>query len=85
MVEGGLYRRKGQFKELQTQMGINYNPFGLLGDPSMRPVIQPASHYIRDWQHTYCSNGLASSHSAAALHAICKCPILKRAEINLDP
>ena len=84
MVEEGLYRRKGEFKKLQIETGVNYNPFGLLGDPSLRTVIKPVDHYIRDWQHTYCSNGVASSHLAAALHAICKCPILKRAEINLD-
>ncbi len=84
MVEEGLERRKGKFEQLETDFGVNYNPDGLIGHPALKTVIKPVSHYIRDWQHTYCSNGVASAHLAGALHAITEDPTLIREGIGLD-
>ena len=44
----------------QTDMGINYNQKGLIGNPELRGIIKPVTQYIRDPQHTYFSNGVAN-------------------------
>ena len=40
--------------------------------------------YIRDWQHTYCSNGIASTHLAGVQWAIIEEPLLKSRNIGLE-
>ena len=73
-----------KFKTLETEGGVNYNPRGLLGDSALRRIVKPVSHYIRDWQHTYCSNGIASGHLSGVLHAIIGDEILEHEQITLE-
>ena len=48
-----------EFQEMEMLYGVNYDPQGLLFDPALRAVVKPIDHYIRDWQHTLVSNGVA--------------------------
>ena len=59
-----------QLEQLEVRSGINYNPHGLLGDAQLRAVIDPIKHYIRDWQHSICSNGVGSLEIAAVMRAL---------------
>ena len=51
----------GKVKQTQTDRGLNLNRKGLIGYPEFRArgVIKPEYQYIRDYQHTYFSNGVA--------------------------
>ena len=60
------------FKALQTQFGINWNPHGLLFDPSIRDILDPVDHYIRDWAHTLVSNGVAGMETSLLLDELQK-------------
>lgn len=51
--------------EMQVKLGINYVPTGLLFDKwLMDNIVDLPSNYIRDWMHTFVSNGVAGSHLA---------------------
>jgi hypothetical protein len=60
----------GQFKDLQKHLGVNYNQRGLLFCPELRPFIKPVEHYIRDWQHTLVSSGVATLEIASMVKAL---------------
>ena len=83
-VSGRERGRQRRMNDFQTKSGVNYNPLGLIGDPALQTIIKPTSQYIRDWQHTYCSNGVASIHLAGVLHAIRKDDVLKENKIGLE-
>ena len=52
-------------KRLQTATGFNFVPRGRLFDSwLMSSIIIPDSIYLRDWMHTFVSNGVASTHLA---------------------
>ena len=76
-------RSSTKVSKFQTDTGVNHNPLGLLGNPTLQAIVKPVTHYIRDWQHTYCSNGVASWHLAAVLHVVVDNPVLIRANIGL--
>ena len=46
-----------KFKELQTEVGYNHCPSGLLLDRELRPLFKPAEHCLRDWMHTLVGDG----------------------------
>ena len=62
---------------LETKLGISYNEHGMLCDPRLRSVLRPVSNYIRDWQHTLVSHGVAGLQIAA----LTSC--LKRSNIGM--
>ena len=49
------------FKQLETDRGINYVPDGIIFDRSLREIYNPPKHIIVDWQHTFCSDGVANT------------------------
>ena len=56
---------KGSLKKLQTDIGVNYCPPGILFDDHlMHNVISVPHNYIRDTMHTLTSNGVAGTHLA---------------------
>ncbi|CAK0836363.1 unnamed protein product [Prorocentrum cordatum] len=62
---------------LETKLGISYNEHGMLCDPRLRSVLRPVSNYIRDWQRTLVSHGVAGLQIAA----LTSC--LKRSNIDM--
>ena len=62
--------QKTPFKTRCTNVGWNLIPNGLLLDMYLRTIYKPVEHTIRDWQHTFCQDGVANSAIAAVLHAI---------------
>lgn len=56
-----------RFGEMETALGFNYEPHGLLLDRGLRGIYHPASHHIRDWMHTICQDGVANTHMAHCL------------------
>ena len=60
-----------QLKELETKVGINYAPYGILFDDRlMREVVRFPQHYVRDPMHTLSSNGVAGTHIALMCQAL---------------
>ena len=52
----------GKFEDKQKAKGITFSPHGLLLDADIRDVYKPIDHFIRDWQHTICQDGVANAH-----------------------
>ncbi len=54
---------KTKRETLEKDLGINYAPTGLLWDHHlMTNILDPCRNYIRDWMHTFVSNGVAGTH-----------------------
>ena len=52
---------EGKFGELETRLGFNHCENGLLLDTTIRVIYKPVDHTLRDWMHTFCSDGVANS------------------------
>lgn len=66
-------------KQLETQLGMNYSPNGILFDTYlMTHVLSPTRNYLRDWMHTLASSGVAGTHLAVL------CGTLSSIGISLD-
>lgn len=59
---------KTAFSKLQTELGINYCPNGLLFDSSLHGVYNPVDHTIVDWMHTMCSDGVGNTCIWTVVH-----------------
>jgi hypothetical protein len=59
-----------EFQEMEVLFGVKYHPEGLLFCPSLRGILKPLDQYIRDWQHTLVSAGMACSEIAALLRKL---------------
>ena len=55
---------------LEIKWGVNYNPHGPLADRALRSIIDPVQHYLRDWQHTFMSSGVAVLHIASVVRVM---------------
>lgn len=75
---------QAQFDELQQLFGLNYNPSSVLFCDELRSFIKPIDHYIRDWQHTLVSSGVASTQLAACIAALRSDPTCKKHGIKLE-
>ena len=51
-------------KKLQTELGLNHDPLGILLDVEMRGVYKPAEHQLIDWMHVFCQDGIANGEMA---------------------
>ncbi len=49
------------FSKLETDVGINYCPQGILFDSSLQGLYNPVDHAIVDWMHTMCSDGVGNT------------------------
>ena len=70
LIEKKLTLGKTKFKVLQTEVGINYIPTGILFDETMRAIYRPVDHFIVDWQHTMCQDGVANTCIGMTLNLI---------------
>ena len=69
-VEGRV--KKGTFKNLQTQYGMNYNPAGVLWRKELRPHLPPVDVHTYDPTHTFLADGSINTECdflVARLHA----------------
>ena len=48
------------YKERGKELGLTYNPRGLLWDLSLRHIHKPIESYIRDWMHIWVSGVCAT-------------------------
>ena len=60
------------FDEMEKLYGVNYRPASILFDGELRDVVRPVDNYIRDWQHTLVSSGVASTEIAVCLTVLQK-------------
>ena len=49
------------YGERSKELGLTYNPRGILWDLSLRHIHKPIDSYIRDWMHIWVSGGVCSS------------------------
>lgn len=61
---------KRKFESLQQAMGILHDPDSLLYDDSLREIIKPVTHCLRDWCHVLCSGGAAGTEIALLLQVL---------------
>lgn len=57
-------------KRLQTASGFNFVPTGLLFCVALATIIDVPSIYLRDWMHTFASNGVAGTHLSLVCQAL---------------
>jgi hypothetical protein len=55
---------------LQQQLGMNYNPDGILADMWIRSFYKPVDHMLRDWMHMLVSNGVCNREMAYLFRAL---------------
>ena len=60
----------GKFQELEQLLGLNYDPDSLLFEDSLRHIVKPVDHCLRDWMHTFVSNGVAGTETARLLRKL---------------
>ncbi len=56
------------FKNMQTHLGMHWEPEGLLYDMDLRPHLSPVLHYLRDPMHVLVSAGVANTEIALLIH-----------------
>ena len=75
---------RDQFAKLEQVFGLNYSPSSILFSTNMRSIVRPCTNYIRDWQHTLASSGVAGSQIAGCLAVLKKDAELRRRGIGLE-
>lgn len=63
-------RTKGNFEILEQSLGVNFNPDGILFDPSC--PLKPVSSTMLDWLHVYLVNGLFQIESSLFMPVVVK-------------
>ena len=58
------------FDQLQTDLGITFDPDALIYATDLRPMLDPIGHYIRDWMHTIASQGIGVTELAGVLNEV---------------
>lgn len=48
----------------------NYDVDALLFEDTLRAVVKPVDHCLRDWMHTFVSGGVAGTETARLVHAL---------------
>ena len=61
---------KIELTRMEQAFGMNYNEHNLLFDDSLRQVIKPVDHYLRDWMHTLMSGGIFGTQVARLLRIV---------------
>ena len=57
-----------KLKTLQTELGFNHDPLGIVLDREMRSIYRSVEHQLVDRMHVYCQDGVANSEVACLLH-----------------
>lgn len=63
---------KARMAELQTAVGFNYSPEGVLWDRALRPWVRPTNVFTYDSMHVFLSNGIAQVEVDALLSSMHK-------------
>lgn len=50
--------------------GLNFEPGGILFDPSLRAVVKPTTGWFRDWMHVMAVSGCANMEIEQVVHAL---------------
>lgn len=61
---------KKAFDQLQQVMGLNYDEDNLLFDDSLRSIVKPVDHCLRDWMHVMVSGGVAGTELSLILQEL---------------
>ena len=56
--------------ELETRLGFNYVPDGIMQDNLLRPLADPSVHLIYDTMHIYYVNGVFNNHVGRLVEAL---------------
>ena len=57
-------------QELETRLGFNYAPHGVLQDDYLRPIADPTQHLMYDTMHIYYVNGIFGNHVGRLVEAL---------------
>ena len=57
-------------EELQTRLGFNYVPKGVLQDAELRALCNPVSHLLFDTMHVYYVNGIFNNHVGRLIESV---------------
>ena len=64
----GMSRRN--LEELETRLGFNYIPDGIMQDNVLRALADPTEHLLYDTMHIYYVNGIFGNHVGRLLEAL---------------
>lgn len=73
---------KSALHDLQMVYGLNFNPYGLLANKSLRPFFDPVQVMRWDWVHNTLSNGVLTNEASLLLKA-CEPHGIQRSDIEL--
>ena len=64
--------RTKELGRLEQSFGIKFNDATIMFDRSLRfrGIYRPLDHYLRDWMHVICNNGVANTHIGLLLHVL---------------
>ncbi len=60
--------KKGEFVELQTRLGWNFAPSGLVFNNRWRDIADPTKHCMYDWMHVWFVSGVWNVHVGLMNH-----------------
>ncbi len=66
LVEAGAPK----IDKLQTEIGFNHEPLGILSNKGLRAKYSPTKHQLTDWMHTFCQDGVASAEVVLLLERL---------------
>ena len=58
------------FERLETSLGINFIPDGMLLSPKVRPYFLPITTLMYDWMHVYVASGIFQIQLSRLLHIL---------------
>ncbi len=61
-----------KINKLQTELGFNHEPLGILMNMAMRHTYRPAEHQLTDWMHVFCQDGVGNTAVALILDRLSK-------------
>jgi hypothetical protein len=61
-----------RFAKLETALGVHHVPDGLLANRSIRSIVKPSQHCIRDWMHTYVGDGVVNSEMGMLINEMAR-------------
>ena len=62
--------RPSALARLETDVGFNHRPNGILLNMGLRRIYRPVEHCLRDWMHVIPGDGVGNSNVAAVLYEL---------------
>ena len=69
VIDTANRKSKAELKLVEQELGIKYNPAGVLQDQHLRTIVRPIDHYVRDPMHTLVSGGVCGTQIALLFSA----------------